>query len=79
LTNQGLVSALELESDVLAQGLSVARRAQSDEMISFVESINRFVVVRDEAGKHHFCGRRSELRDRQSSLPGSFRLTLLMV
>ncbi len=50
LTNQGLISALELESDVLARGLSVARRAQSDDMISFVESINRFVVVRDEAG-----------------------------
>ncbi len=50
LTNQGLISALELESDVLARGLSVARRAQSDDMISFVASINRFVVVRDEAG-----------------------------
>ena len=49
-TSQGMVSALELETDVLARGLSVARRVQSHDMASFVESINRFVVVRDAAG-----------------------------
>ncbi len=50
LTDQSLVSALELVSDVLARGLSVARHAEPDDFSAFVEGINRFVVVRDAAG-----------------------------
>ncbi len=51
LTDQSLVSALELVSDVLARGLSVARHAEPDDSSAFVEGINRFVVVRDAAGQ----------------------------
>ncbi len=50
LTDQSLVSALELVSDVLARGLSVARHPEQEDFSAFVEGINRFVVVRDAAG-----------------------------
>ncbi len=50
-TDASLASALELVSDVLARGLSVARHAEPDDFSTFVEEINRFVVVRDAAGQ----------------------------
>ena len=51
LTDQGLTSALELESDVLALGRSVAQSPYQDDITAFVEGINRFVVVRDASGQ----------------------------
>ena len=50
-TDASLASALELVSDVLARGLSVARHAEPDDFSPFVEGINHFVVVRDAAGQ----------------------------
>ena len=50
LTDGGLRSALELESDVLAAGLAVARNSQATDLTAFVRSVNRFVGVRDSLG-----------------------------
>ncbi len=50
LTDGGLRSALELESDVLAAGLAVARNSQATDLAAFVSSVNRFVGVRDSLG-----------------------------
>ena len=50
LTDASLVSALELESDVLALGRSVAQTPPQD-LHTFVAGINRFVVVRDASGR----------------------------
>ena len=51
LTDQSLVSALELVSDVLARGLSGARQAEPYDFSPFVEGINHFVVGRAAAGQ----------------------------
>ncbi len=50
LMDGGLRSALELESDVLAAGLAVARNSQAHDLTAFVGSVNRFVGVRDSHG-----------------------------
>lgn len=51
LTDQSLVSALELSSDVLARGLFVAPHTQATDVATFVDQVNRFVVVRDTLGR----------------------------
>jgi signal transduction histidine kinase len=51
LTDQSLISALELESDVLALGRSVAQSPYQSDITAFVEGINRFVVVREASGQ----------------------------
>jgi signal transduction histidine kinase len=51
LTDQSLLSALELESDVLALGRSVAVSPYQNDVAAFVEGINRFVVIREASGQ----------------------------
>jgi signal transduction histidine kinase len=51
LTDQSLVSALELNSDVLARGLFVAPHTHAIDVATFVDQVNRFVVVRDSLGR----------------------------
>lgn len=50
LLDRGLAAALQLESAVVARGLSVARDAGPHDIAAFVDRVNRFVVVRDSLG-----------------------------
>ena len=50
LVDRGLAAALELESAVLAAGLSIAQDAGPDDADAFVQRVNRFVAVRDSLG-----------------------------